>query len=200
MPDLYQECKCKTCRAARTTESWEKLRKEGLAQLNSPSPVRPAKDSTLSGLKGMTGGSAVDATPASLDMPKWSCGCAIDAKCAHQVMYTPGHPEGIKVDDAGGIKYDDGKPPMDLLPGEALEAIAQVLAFGAKKYDSWNWAKGFAWSRLFGACLRHLFAWQRGERQDPESGLSHLAHSGACLLFLLTHELKGWGTDDRHKR
>ena len=187
MPDLYQECKCQTCKAA--YEALSPLWRE-----------KPAKDSTLSGLKGMTGGSAVDATPASLDMPKWSCGCAIDAKCAHQIMYTPGHPEGIKVDDAGGIKYDDGKPPMDLLPGEALEAIAQVLAFGAKKYDSWNWAKGFAWSRLFGACLRHLFAWQRGERQDPESGLSHLAHSGACLLFLLTHELKGWGTDDRHKR
>jgi hypothetical protein len=88
---------------------------------------------------------------------------------------------------------------MDLLPGEALEEIAKVLSFGAKKYAAHNWRKGFAWSRLLAACLRHLFAYGRGERTDPESGLSHLAHAGCMLLFLLTHEVKGMGTDDIYK-
>lgn len=63
----------------------------------------------------------------------------------------------------------------------------------------WNWAKGFTWSRLIGAALRHLFAFARGEDRDPESGLSHLAHAGCCILFLITHERCKLGTDDRYK-
>lgn len=96
-------------------------------------------------------------------------------------------------------KYDTGKTPFELLPAPALEAIAEVLEFGRKKYASWNWAKGFTWSRLIGAALRHLFAFARGEDRDPESGLSHLAHAGCCILFLITHERCRLGTDDRYK-
>lgn len=97
------------------------------------------------------------------------------------------------------LKFDDNKVPVELLPTQALEEIAKVLAFGAKKYDSWNWAKGFKWTRLIGAAIRHLYAYQRGEDKDPESGLSHLAHAGCCILFLLQHEISGLGQDDRFK-
>ena len=96
-------------------------------------------------------------------------------------------------------KFDQNKSPLELLPPDALFAIADVLAFGAKKYATHNWAKGFAWSRLSGAALRHLFAWSRGEKADPESGLSHLAHAGCCLLFLLDHEILKLGVDDRRQ-
>src|SRR5690349_19376477 len=94
-------------------------------------------------------------------------------------------------------KYDGEKARMELLSVPALEAIAQVLTYGAKKYSTptdtgdHNWRKGFAWSRLIGAALRHLFAWMRGENRDPESGLSHLAHAGCCVMFLLEHEICG---------
>lgn len=98
-----------------------------------------------------------------------------------------------------GTKYDSEKTRLELLPTEALEEIAKVLAFGAKKYNDWNWAKGMSWSRVIGAALRHLFAWGRGESRDVESGLSHLSHCGCCILFLLSYELKGLGTDDRPK-
>jgi hypothetical protein len=67
----------------------------------------------------------------------------------------------------------------------------------AKSTGDHNWRKGMAWHRLFGAALRHLWAWYRGEKADPETGLSHLAHAACCVLFLLTYELKGLGTDDR---
>ena len=96
-----------------------------------------------------------------------------------------------------GLKFDIGKVPLELLPVEALIEIAKVMAFGAEKYGRHNWRKGMAWSRLVGAILRHLFAWMLGEDKDPESGLSHLAHAGCDLLFLLTYELKELGTDDR---
>ena len=96
-------------------------------------------------------------------------------------------------------KYDGDKVPVELLPSEALEEIAKVLAFGKKKYDAWNWAKGFKWTRLIGAAIRHLYAYKRGEDKDPESGLSHIAHAGCCILFLLQHDLSKLGEDDRYK-
>lgn len=97
------------------------------------------------------------------------------------------------------VKFDTNKVPLELLPTPALEAIAEVLAAGKVKYSAWNWANGFMWTRLLGATFRHLFAWARGEDKDPETGLSHLAHAGCCILFLLTHERCKLGTDDRFK-
>ena len=83
-----------------------------------------------------------------------------------------------------GVKYDDGKSPYDLLDPIALEGLASVLAFGAKKYASWNWAKGISYTRLIAALLRHTFAILRGELIDPESGLPHINHVGCCWMFL----------------
>ena len=97
----------------------------------------------------------------------------------------------------GGIKHDEGKPRLDLLPVEALEEIALVLAFGEKKYGTHQWRNGFQWSRIYGALLRHLFAFMRGEDYDKESGISHLGHMGACALFLITHWKLKLGKDDR---
>lgn len=102
-----------------------------------------------------------------------------------------------KTELKAAIKFDGSKPRMELLPAVAIEEIAKVLTFGAVKYDSWNWAKGFKWSRLLGAALRHLFAFMRGEDKDPESGLSHLAHAGCCIVFLLWHEKFKKELDDR---
>ncbi len=44
---------------------------------------------------------------------------------------------------------------------------------------------------------RHIFAWWGGEDKDPETGFSHLAHAGCCLLFLMEFQRNSWGTDDR---
>lgn len=99
----------------------------------------------------------------------------------------------------GGTKHDEGKPRLDLLPSGPLVEIARVLEFGSHKYGDNQWRNGFAWSRLYGAALRHLLAHKDGESLDPESHISHLAHAACNLLFLLEHELKGLGTDDRYK-
>ena len=98
-----------------------------------------------------------------------------------------------------GIKYDQDKPPLELIPSLALEEVAKVLGKGKVKYTAWNWASGFEWSRLIGSCGRHLGAFQRGEDLDPESKLSHMAHLACTALFLLEHELRGLGVDDRYK-
>ena len=96
-----------------------------------------------------------------------------------------------------GRKDDIGKTPWHLMPPDALNQIAQVLEFGANKYGDRNWEKGMHWSRPFSALMRRMWAWWRGENRDPETGLSHLAHAGCCILFLLSYEGRAHGTDDR---
>lgn len=96
-----------------------------------------------------------------------------------------------------GVKHDGGKTRYELLPPEALEGIAQVLTFGAGKYGDRNWEAGMKWSRVYGACMRHLWAWWRGEKEDAETGRSHLWHAGCCIAFLIAYEQRSTGEDDR---
>lgn len=96
-----------------------------------------------------------------------------------------------------GKKFDAGKLPWHLFPWKAATEIVRVLAFGATKYGERNWERGMSHSRLYGAAIRHLTAYWDGQNTDPETGLSHLAHAGCCILFWLTYSLLGLGTDDR---
>lgn len=88
--------------------------------------------------------------------------------------------------DDVGVKYDSEKPDYSLLPPNALEETVKVLTFGAKKYSPGNWKKlNSAWTRYFAAAQRHMWALQKGEEKDPESGYHHAAHASCCLLFML---------------
>ena len=96
-----------------------------------------------------------------------------------------------------GVKHDQGKLPYDLIPPELLESVAKVLQFGANKYSARNWEKGMSWGRVFSALMRHMWAWWRGEKADPETGFSHLEHAACCIAFLVAYEQRKVGTDDR---
>lgn len=98
-------------------------------------------------------------------------------------------------------KHDKGKPKVDLVPPEVILSLAEVLTFGADKYDAHNWRSGggMAWSRVYAACQRHLLAFWQGEDHDPESGLQHLSHALCCIAFLITYQIEGSGIDDRYK-
>ncbi len=100
-----------------------------------------------------------------------------------------------------GLKFDTGKPRLDLIAPEFMMYIGQVLHYGVEKYDkvnkAYNWRYGMAWSRPLGAALRHIFQWMGGEKLDRESGLPHLAHAATNLMFLVSYEVTGVGEDDR---
>lgn len=97
-----------------------------------------------------------------------------------------------------GTKFDEGKLRYELVPPEALEALVSVLTAGAVKYDARNWERGIAYSRVFGALHRHLWAWWAGQSIDSESNFSHLWHALCCLGFLVTYEMRGMHEfDDR---
>jgi hypothetical protein len=85
-----------------------------------------------------------------------------------------------------GRKDDAGKPRFDLMPAVAELKIAEVLEYGARKYAPDNWRKvDNPEARYLAAALRHINAWRKGERRDPESGLSHLAHAATSLMFVM---------------
>ena len=87
-----------------------------------------------------------------------------------------------------GTKFDDNKLRLDLLPPEFEEAVAEILTYGAKKYEDENWRKGIKYKRVYGALRRHLLAWWKGEDYDNETGFSHLWHAACNLAFLITYE------------
>lgn len=101
--------------------------------------------------------------------------------------------------ESGALKYDAGKPPMELLSTIALVEIAKVMGKGKDKYGAQNWRSGLAWSRVIGAALRHISAFNAGEDLDPETGLSHLGHASCCLMFLLEYTKTHPELDDRWK-
>jgi hypothetical protein len=101
---------------------------------------------------------------------------------------------------SGGIKHDNGKPRISLIPREALEGAAKALTFGANKYNAHNFKKGIEYSRLVDAVMRHLIAWVDGEDNDFESGLSHLDHALASLSMLKYMEVNKTEMDDRYKK
>jgi hypothetical protein len=101
--------------------------------------------------------------------------------------------------DLEGTKHDEEKCRLELVPGDALWEIARVFTHGAEKYDMYNWMGGMKWSRLFGALMRHSWAFWMGEDLDDEWKRHHLAHAGCCLMMLFSHALQGLGEDDRPK-
>ena len=101
--------------------------------------------------------------------------------------------------DSQTQKFDAGKSPMGLLSTAALTKIAEVLSFGAQKYSAHQWRSGIEWQRLLDAALRHLLAFNDGQDVDEETGLSHLAHLGCCVMFLLEFEETHPELDNRYK-
>lgn len=98
---------------------------------------------------------------------------------------------------AGGTKLDTGKVRFDLLPPDALAAVAGVYTFGAEKYAARNWELGMDWGRVYAATQRHLNAMWSGENLDPETKMLHAAHASFGTLTLTAFQLRGIGTDSR---
>lgn len=83
-------------------------------------------------------------------------------------------------------KKDDNKPRMELIDPDYMIGVAQVLTFGAEKYEANNWKKATEedLERIKGAQLRHIMAYNSGELIDPESGLNHQYHiSFGCMVL-----------------
>jgi len=96
-----------------------------------------------------------------------------------------------------GRKDDAGKLRMELIPVKPWQELARVYSIGAKKYGDRNWERGIAWSRIYGAMMRHAVAWWGRERHDPQDGQHHLASVAWCALALIELERTHPELDDR---
>lgn len=107
---------------------------------------------------------------------------------AHKFMLTEEQERQLK---ETAVKFDQDKIDWMILPYDALEEIVKVMEFGAKKYARGNFAsgEGLEYTRVLNSLMRHILAFSRGEDLDPETGISHMAHAGCNILFLL-HYIK----------
>ncbi len=108
----------------------------------------------------------------------------------------------LKIDSTEALShYLSTRSGFQLLSGEWLIDVTNVLMFGATKYSAHNWRLSFKFCRVYDAILRHIFEYNSGRIQDEESKLEHLSHASCNLMFLTelqeTHEMKEF--DDRYR-
>jgi len=100
------------------------------------------------------------------------------------------------VADGGGLRKDDGKNKLELIPPEWIWGLGMVLTQGAEKYLVRNWERGMSWGKMIGCGLRHVLKFICGERYDRESGCHHLLHASWNFLSLMSYDLRGIGEND----
>lgn len=98
-----------------------------------------------------------------------------------------------------GLRYNAGKRRFDLIPPDALAALADLFTIGSLKYAERNWEKGMAYSNVISSLDRHWNDFKAGVERDPETGCLHITHVVWNAMALLTFKLRGIGIDDRQK-
>ena len=116
--------------------------------------------------------------------------CATDEEIRRNYGYVFGSDELANANQA--IKADAGKARLTLVPQQILWDIAEVRAYGLKKYGSAeNWKK-VEIERYKDAAFRHFLKYLRDPQGvDEESGISHLKHLACNIAFLCELEQEG---------
>lgn len=98
------------------------------------------------------------------------------------------------------LTHDDGKEPLAHLPWAAMDMIANVQAYGHRKYgDFYNYRKGMEVSRNLSCALRHIRDYMNGHDADHESGINPLGHAMTRLAFVIQNLSDGRAIDDRFR-
>ena len=97
------------------------------------------------------------------------------------------HAQEVK-EETTSFKNDraDNKLRWELLPLGLIEEVVKVYTFGASKYapNTWqNLTDGY--ERYKAALLRHIVSYEKGETEDPESGIHPLAHAAWNAIAML---------------
>ena len=97
-----------------------------------------------------------------------------------------------------GIRYTEGKRRVDLVPPDAILALADLMGVNGHKYPDRNWEKGMDWSKVLGSLERHMLELKSGEDIDPTDNQHHAIKIMWNAMVLYCYWTRGLGTDDRY--
>jgi len=106
--------------------------------------AKPKSESIATGIKHTPDGLYGDAID----------GADIYASEIEQMMYP-----GTSTVGTEGRHDDEGKARYDLIAPELLDQVAQVLEYGAGKYEDRDWEKGSRWGRHFANVLNFILTY-----------------------------------------
>lgn len=111
-----------------------------------------------------------------------------------------------------GLRFNEGKQRLELVPTSTIEGIASILTYGANKYtvkddqgniivkgDN-NWRNGLSWMSVLASMKRHIAKLENGEDFDDESGLMHIDHALTNLAFIKEYYKIHPELDDRQHK
>jgi hypothetical protein len=84
------------------------------------------------------------------------------------------------------LKIKTSKTRWSLLPWAQLQEPADLITKGALDYGDYGWQNNPR-SYYEDAIFRHLTAYMSGEKNDPKSGSSHIAHVMCNAMFIQWH-------------
>lgn len=89
-----------------------------------------------------------------------------------------------------GVRYNQNKNRLELIPPEFIDEVGKVFTFGAKKYsvDNWKHLDEDQQKQIMGSLLRHIIEYHKGNKLDDESGLNHLAHAACNIAMMIWFE------------
>ena len=95
------------------------------------------------------------------------------------------NPDAEIVENAQGGKQSEKSYRFDLVPARASFAVAEVFAYGAKRYEPWNWLK-IPLADHLNSVLGHINAYMMGDDQDD-----HLEHAACRMMMALELHMLG---------
>lgn len=122
-----------------------------------------------------------------------------DPFCVHGIAAREATTKPSSPGDGGGLRFSAGKPRYDLMPPEAVIALANHYLVGSRIYAERNWERGMAWGQCFRAVCSHAFKWLMGHDYDAETGTHHMIAVAWNAFALFTYHIRKIGTDDRPK-
>ena len=155
--------------------------------------------------EGSRGVAAEVATAEALDLPVWTLAEALHPSrrpTPSTVLFKDepvyDYTEVRSVSATGGEKGVKLER-FDLIPPEALGAIARHYGLGSRKYADNNWRRGYDWSKSYAALQRHANLFWGGEDIDPETGSPHIIAVAwhAITLYTFLNEYPEY--DDRYR-
>jgi hypothetical protein len=116
--------------------------------------------------------------------------------------------EEIVVDPMTGGQKGVKESELHCLPRQSAWELGRVFKMGGLKHGDYNFRKGFAWSHLYDAAMRHATAFWDGESWNIEEfeakdgsaqswRVHHAIQAAWHFLILAFFDITGRGTDDR---